>query len=97
MLGVGILGGRRMLFFLGQDLDALERGGSGPAPGLGGGTAAASQQGKGQRTAQQGGAEQDARDAQEHAAPGPAVVRDEAEARRFDDSLPPMEKKRLPC
>ena len=50
-IGVGILGGRRKLFFLGQDLDALERGRSGPAPGLGGGTAAASQQGKGQRTA----------------------------------------------
>lgn len=50
---------RRKLFFLGQDLDALERGGSGPAPGLGGGTAAASQQGKGQRTAQQGRAEQE--------------------------------------
>ena len=27
----------------------------------------------------------------------PAFVFDEAEARRFDDSLPPMEKKRLPC
>ena len=27
----------------------------------------------------------------------PALVFAEAEARRFDDSLPPMEKKRLPC
>lgn len=27
----------------------------------------------------------------------PAFVFDESEARRFDDSLPPMEKKRLPC